>query len=121
MPAQIRVLSGPERERVFQLEGPGPIRIGRGKDAGIQINDPTVSRTHCEIAIEEDLYVLVDAQSRSGTFVNTEQVTQWPLRHGDTVQIGETRFRFELGTGREQPTLMVDPARSAGRAADPSS
>jgi pSer/pThr/pTyr-binding forkhead associated (FHA) protein len=111
MAALIRILTGPEKDRVFPLAEAGTMRIGRARDANVVITDPTVSRAHCEIVAAGDQFTLADAGGRSGTFVNGGKISRMPLRHGDLVQIGETQFRFEVFGQVDDSTLMVDPAR----------
>ena len=47
------------------------------------------------IAPGEGGFVIRDQGSSNGTFVNGARVTEAPLRPGDEVSIGGTRFRFE--------------------------
>jgi Nif-specific regulatory protein len=68
-----------------------------GRDTGMQValGDGKVSRHHATISRDGDGWVVVDAESRHGTFVNGERVTRRPLRDGDQLQIGATVLRFE--------------------------
>ncbi|HMG56834.1 MAG TPA: sigma 54-interacting transcriptional regulator [Kofleriaceae bacterium] len=68
-----------------------------GRDTGMQIvlGDGKVSRHHATISRDGEGWVVVDAESRHGTFVNGERVTRRPLRDGDQLQIGATVLRFE--------------------------
>ena len=68
-----------------------------GRDAGMQIalGDAKVSRHHATISRDGDGWVIVDAESRHGTFVNGERVSRRPLCDGDRLQIGATVLRFE--------------------------
>jgi pSer/pThr/pTyr-binding forkhead associated (FHA) protein len=53
------------------------VKIGRSPDCNIQIppdQGASVSRIHCEIAIEEGGVVVRDAGSRNGTFVNGKRL-----------------------------------------------
>jgi pSer/pThr/pTyr-binding forkhead associated (FHA) protein len=57
--------------------------------------DSTVSRRHAVIALDGGGHVIRDQGSSNGTFVNGARVAEAPLRPGDEVSIGGTRFRFE--------------------------
>ena len=72
--------------------------LGRGDDASIQIDDETVSREHCRIAVVEDGSVqLTDLGSTNGTIVNGQRVDSCVLQEGDKIQVGtSTVFRFSL-------------------------
>src|SRR5688572_32189275 len=72
----------------------GEIQIGR--DAGMQVvlGDGKVSRHHATITRDDDGWVLVDAESRHGTFANGERVARHRLTDGDQLQIGSTILVF---------------------------
>jgi hypothetical protein len=80
--------------QVFPLGGEATI----GRDPGTEVplaEDTTVSRRHARIRASDGGYRLEDLGSSNGTFVNGGRVTEAPLRPGDEVSIGGTRFRFE--------------------------
>jgi hypothetical protein len=71
--------------------------IGRDASNGIPLtNDTTVSRRHARIVAESGSYHIHDEGSSNGTYVNGARVAEAPLRPGDEVSIGGTRFRFEV-------------------------
>ncbi len=64
------------------------IRIGRGPDNDIIINDLTVSREHAEICFENGQYWVKDLDSKNGVFVDDEEVEgKAPIKEGSTVFI----------------------------------
>uniref|UniRef100_UPI0014099931 FHA domain-containing protein n=1 Tax=Streptomyces sp. YIM 98790 TaxID=2689077 RepID=UPI0014099931 len=66
-PARLLVLSGPDAGGVHLLHG-GQIRIGRSSRADVPLDDPDVSRLHCEITVAEDGTMTVrDLGSTNGT------------------------------------------------------
>jgi pSer/pThr/pTyr-binding forkhead associated (FHA) protein len=70
--------------------------IGRDSDNGISLaNDPTVSRVHARIVLEEAGHMLYDEESSNGTYVNGVLVSNCVLASGDTIQFGSTRLRYE--------------------------
>jgi Nif-specific regulatory protein len=71
------------------------VEIGRDEKMGLVLGDSKVSRHHATITREAGEWILDDAESRHGTFVNGERVTRRALRDGDQVQIGSTVLRFE--------------------------
>jgi serine phosphatase RsbU (regulator of sigma subunit)/pSer/pThr/pTyr-binding forkhead associated (FHA) protein len=66
------------------------IAIGRRNENDLRLTGSDVSRDHAEIAEAAGAYILRDRGSRYGTFVNGEQVSERPLRHGDRIQFGRT-------------------------------
>lgn len=72
-----------------------------GRDPGNTVplpNDTNASRRHATIAGSGTDYTVTDNGSSNGTFLNGVRVppnTPLPLRSGDELQVGMTRFRFE--------------------------
>ena len=64
------------------------IAIGRRNENDLRLTGSDVSRDHAEISQADGAYVLRDRGSRYGTFINGEQVSERPLRHGDRIQFG---------------------------------
>ncbi len=63
------------------------------------LDDPSLAPRHARIAQSEDgQFVVSDAGTIAGTWVNFEPVGQedHPLRHGDVVHFGQLIYRFEL-------------------------
>ena len=61
-------------------------------------NDTNVSRRHAAIQGGGGQYAVIDFGSSNGTYVNGVKIgaqTPQPLRPGDELNIGNTRFRFE--------------------------
>lgn len=77
------------------------VRLGRQPSNDVPF-DPNVdldaSGNHCEIRRESGQYILVDLDSRNGTFVNGQRVSRHALRSGDLIECGRggPRLRVEL-------------------------
>jgi hypothetical protein len=71
-------------------------RLGRGTDTDIRIDDPGVSRHHCEIVLDTDI-VLRDLKSTNGTWVNGERVSELVLTDGTAIHLGGTTLVFRSG------------------------
>jgi pSer/pThr/pTyr-binding forkhead associated (FHA) protein len=70
-------------------------RLGRHPDSEISLDDITVSRRHAEIERTPNGYVVRDAGSLNGTYVNQDRIEgAEPLHHGDELQIGKFRLVF---------------------------
>jgi hypothetical protein len=83
-------------ETRFQLRN-GATSIGRSSASDISLgSDDYASGRHARLTRHGGLLYLEDVGSTNGTFVNGRKtVGATPLRHGDTVRIGSTTFRFE--------------------------
>jgi pSer/pThr/pTyr-binding forkhead associated (FHA) protein len=97
--AVLIVRSGPQAGDRFAL-GDGTIRLGRHPDSEIMLDDITVSRRHASITRTADGYVVTDAGSLNGTYLNQERIDQALLHHGDELQVGKFRLvLFERSDG----------------------
>jgi pSer/pThr/pTyr-binding forkhead associated (FHA) protein len=71
------------------------VRLGRGTQNQVIINDPRASTNHALIQRIGDGYWLEDQGSANGTLINGQRLMQRTLlRHGDEIQIGQSRFQF---------------------------
>jgi len=63
----------------------------------ITINDPTVSRRHCIINVNDNDVIIADASSRNGTFVNGKRITgsAIPLQTSDRIELGNSLLFLE--------------------------
>ncbi len=70
--------------------------LGRGTDADIRVEDPGVSRKHCEIVVGNPALVR-DLRSTNGTFVDGEKIDELALEDGSVVKIGGTSLVYRSG------------------------
>ena len=76
--------------------------LGRSLGADIRINDKKISRRHakintiCDERGETAEYVVTDLNSRNGTLLNGQNITEEKLQNGDKITVGEHILRFEL-------------------------
>lgn len=70
------------------------VTIGRHPDAGIFLDDVTVSRHHAVVVREGESWVIVDEGSLNGTFINRRRGDRTVLSDGDEIQIGKYRLTF---------------------------
>lgn len=85
------------------LAPPGFV-IGRGTEADLRINDPSISRRHAEIRVLGDgpgqSIQIVDLGSTNGVVVNGQRVQSSPLGDGSRIEIGATRMLVHSPSGR---------------------
>lgn len=92
------VKRGPNAGSKFMLDR-DVVKAGRHPDSDIFLDDITVSRRHVEIRHEGDGYVVHDAGSLNGTYLNRERVDTALLQNGDELQIGTFKLVFLTGRG----------------------
>ncbi|OFX16744.1 MAG: hypothetical protein A2Z18_04095 [Armatimonadetes bacterium RBG_16_58_9] len=81
--------------QIFEISA-GQVVIGRETGDIALSNDGTVSRRHATITAADGSYTIRDEGSSNGTFVNGAKIAEQTLAAGDEVQIGATKFRFQL-------------------------
>jgi hypothetical protein len=87
--------------RILRVAGL-PAALGRDPAVEIPVREPTVSRRHARLLAEDQLILLEDAGSRSGTLLSGQRVGgRVPLRgEGEIALGGSCRLRFhQIGTG----------------------
>ena len=85
--AALHVVRGPQTGVTYQL-GDEPLSIGRSPQCDVFLNDMTVSREHAAVEPSEGGYVIRDANSFNGVWVNNDSVEARRLASGDVIQIG---------------------------------
>jgi len=83
--------------------------IGRRETNDLRLAGSEVSRDHAEISVDNNRFILRDRNSRYGTYVNGEQVTERTLVHGDRIRLGRTG-------GAEMVFLLAESQPPADRA-----
>jgi hypothetical protein len=71
-------------------------RLGRGTDVDIRIDDPGVSRSHCEVILGDQV-LLRDLRSTNGTIVHGQRITEAILTDGTPFIIGATTLIYRSG------------------------
>ena len=93
--AFITVVRGQAAQSQYELDTAQPVRIGRGTGCQIFLSDPLSSRTHVVLSYEGNRWIASDADSRNGTLVNEQRITQVALDNGDRIRIGSTELEFQ--------------------------
>jgi signal transduction histidine kinase len=107
MDQSIVVIDGPDKGLTVGIKEPIVV-MGRDQSCSVSLNDPQVSRFHCEFHTRLGEVVLVDRDSANGTRVNGELVTRRTLFHGDLISIGNTRIRCHLSPPAAGRVVVAD-------------
>ncbi|GAA0503153.1 hypothetical protein GCM10011581_26870 [Saccharopolyspora subtropica] len=89
---ELVITQGPGTGRRFPVTAPAT--IGRGRECDIVLDDPTVSRRHAAIQHDGDHYVVTDAESLNGTYLNRHPIDYARMSDGDELWIGRFHLRF---------------------------
>ena len=92
------------------------ISIGSSSDGpSLVLEDPSVCFWHALIEKRGDSYHVSDLGSPTGTFVNSEQVLEAPLKHGDKIKVGNFEIQFFIGVpfARKQMGVKTKVASSS--------
>jgi transcriptional regulator with GAF, ATPase, and Fis domain len=109
---KLLAISGPLRNSAFPLGA----QVAIGRDAGntIRLEDSAVSPQHCVIESHDGNAILIDLESRFGTFVNGIPVKDRELKSGDQIAVGNSVFLVET----ERPhSLATSPMQISAQEA----
>lgn len=107
----LRAPHTPETWGQLSLPGGGSVPLthwenilGRGKNADVRLNYPSVSRQHAALCRGEDgLWTLYDLDSKGGVLLNGEKVEHSaPIQLGDRVELGGVPLLFLPQTVEER-------------------
>ena len=105
--AALFTLAGPQQGALFPVHGTS-VWLGRSPELNVNLDDDAVSARHAHVTRRLDGYYLNDADSRNGTFVNGERISQpYRLLDGDHVQLGNTIMRFSMLDELEERALST--------------
>ena len=85
--------------------------LGRRPYNDIVIEHLAVSGEHAVFLMQFGLVFVEDLNSTNGTFVNGRAVKKQQLQHGDTLDIGKCKIRFEADADFEK-TMVVSPVKA---------
>ena len=100
--------------RQFFLAGDGSILVGKSSERNLQLNDPMVSRLHCQFVRSAQGWRVEDQGSTNGVEINGKRVSAGQLQNGDEVVIGDCVFTYLAPPNPAQPqaTEVKAPAAS---------
>jgi pSer/pThr/pTyr-binding forkhead associated (FHA) protein len=72
--------------------------LGRSTEADVRVDDPGVSRRHCEIRVGSPS-VVQDLGSTNGIVVDGQHTTRATLRDGSRIVVGQTTIVYRQAEG----------------------
>jgi len=122
------VVSGPEPASLIVTDPNGhrsrvpvtplPFSIGRQPENHLVIRDSRVSRSHARILAENGGYVIEDAGSRHGTFLNGKRIQREPLHNSDRIEFGaQDSFQLVFALDGAELKRIMDQVGASERSA----
>jgi two-component system, cell cycle response regulator len=97
----LHVIKGPRAGEVLTVDR-GDAVLGRGDDADLRIEDPSLSRMHVRFERDGDTLTITDLDSRNGTLVDGVRISgTHRLRSGDQIALGNLLIRFAVQDAAE--------------------
>jgi hypothetical protein len=85
------------------------VNIGRRSNNDLVIDDPRISRAHAQLRAIRGVYVLSDLDSKGGTFVNDQRVTQRTLRPRDVISLAGVPLVYGQDDVNLEQTQQIGP------------
>jgi two-component system, NtrC family, response regulator GlrR len=92
---QLEVLEGPGKGATFGSRGVRTV-VGTKPACDFVLHDPTVSRFHCEIRVEQGRAVIRDLRSLNGTAVDGVLIREAYIASEAMLTLGQSRLRLSL-------------------------
>jgi pSer/pThr/pTyr-binding forkhead associated (FHA) protein len=101
----------------YRLREGHSLTIGRRENNDVIIENLAVSSHHAKIDAVADGFVLVDLQSKNGSFVNEQLINSHWLKNGDVISIGKHSLTFfysevevmpDDGSDEMEKTMVMD-------------
>lgn len=91
----------------------GETVVGRDEGCGIRLDDPSVSRRHARVLVQDDHATVEDLNSTNGTLVNGRKARAGgvALQAGDTIKIGGVTARFDAPHAQRSGKTVRLPGR----------
>jgi adenylate cyclase len=110
-------LISPDGTQSFDLKLHAPLIVGRAPTCDLSVADPTISRRHAELVVDEDQVTLRDLGSSNGTFVNGHKVAAATLEVDDLIAFGKVAFRLATYVPTPSVSTVAVPAGAGAASA----
>ena len=96
----------PDNAAISRWIEPGAeLHVGRSRECALAIDHPTISRLHAVLGAEGETWVLRDLDSKNGSFVDGNRITQSPLPASCWLRFGDVHC--ELGLFRSEDATRL--------------
>ena len=113
MRVELRFVRGARAGQSLPLDDNQSVVIGRGVETTFRIQDPSISRRHCQITNSPQGVLIADLGSSNGTYVNGQRIGTWvQLRPNDQVILGNNEILIAPPAPVAPPLAAQQPAQS---------
>ncbi len=91
---KLEIIAGGKVGTEFRLKL-GTTNIGSDESNDFVIDNPTVEFKHAQIVFEPEGFKLYDFNSEKGVYVNGVKVTEYVLKIGDIITLGNVQLKFK--------------------------
>jgi transcriptional regulator with GAF, ATPase, and Fis domain len=111
VPAKLTLYPREGASRHFVLREGVDYSVGREPASDVLIDDPRISAGHARLCSRDSGWLLLDLQSKNGTFVNAIRITEALLESEEWVSLGGFLTRFEIVSEAEVERLRSERVR----------
>lgn len=97
-----------EHREILEIDG-DYVEIGRSRKATVRVKDTAVSGEHCYLMRLGDKWMVVDLNSRNGTYLNGKRISKERYQPGDTIMVGRAKIVFEQEVDAGAPPPLAAP------------
>jgi signal transduction histidine kinase len=94
----LEVVRGNVPEKIHFLK-PRSYTVGRARHNDLSLSEPSISKSHARILHENGSFLIEDAGSLHGVYVNQSRVERCELSPGAQIQLGNVTLKFSPLTG----------------------
>jgi transcriptional regulator with PAS, ATPase and Fis domain len=107
LPTVRAVVAGPRGATSEVLLGMQPVVLGSDPSCDLVIDDPRVSRRHCEIRLGEAGAIVRDLGSKNGTLLHGVALVEAVVPPGVELRVGSSRLLLRADEGKRQVALST--------------
>jgi len=99
----------------------GSMTIGNDPECTIHIDSLALEARHARIDTQDGTSIIMDLDSKGGTYVNNERISKHMLKDGDIIRVGKHSLSYEFEPSlpdEETLTMEIDLARDIPHASD---
>jgi Nif-specific regulatory protein len=117
MLAYLIIREGTKWTDVYRLVPGQAVTIGRAPTNHIVVKDERCSRSHAEIFLSADRWIVRDLDSRNGTFIDGDRLEEdFTLKPEDVIRIGGFQMKFLHDVSKAFPEQAAQPAKAGPHA-----
>ncbi len=102
-------------EQTIDVKPGAQLVVGRAVNSDVPIYDPTISRQHAQLSVQNGGILVKDLGSSNGTFLNGSKITEAVATANDVVMFGKVSFYVrDVAKPAEAPKPSTPQPASAG-------